>query len=100
MSNFKHFDPNSIDETLARVVIHRDHTYLMFPYINGTGAMPKMKSISLVIEGPAATLEDLLALSTLVKQSGEAAEWKIEFNTPWLLPRAEGSSRTRPIARA
>lgn len=100
MSNFKLFDPNSVDETLARVVTHGGDSYLMFPYINGIGATPKMNSIGFLIKGPTATVEDFLALSALIRQSREGAQWLIEFNTPWLLPSTDAAGGKRPIERA
>ncbi|HEY0801484.1 MAG TPA: hypothetical protein VGD54_11625 [Steroidobacteraceae bacterium] len=85
MNTLKPFDPNEIDETLTRVVSHGRDTYLMFPYINATGPAPQFNSISYVIEGSAATIEDFLALSALVRQAGENAKWLISFSTPWLM---------------
>lgn len=95
MDNLKVFDPNDIDETLTRVVTHRGYTYLMFPYINATGAAPKFNSIGYVIGGSAATIEDFLAMSKLVRQAGENAGWFISFNTPWLVPLAEAENAVR-----
>ena len=89
MNTLKPFDPNDIDETLTRVVNHGRHTYLMFPYINAIGAAPQFNSISYVIDGSAATIEDFLALSALVRQAGENAKWLISFSTPWLMPLPE-----------
>lgn len=89
MGDFKPFDPDEIDETLTRVVTHGRTTYLLFPYIQGTGAVPKFNSISRVIAGAAATAQDFSALSALVKQAGSSAVWLISFNTPWLMPVAE-----------
>lgn len=85
MQNLKPFDPEEIDETLTRVVVHGDKTYLLFPFIDGRNTPPKFSSISHVIAGPTATARDFSALSTLVKQAGETAVWFISFNTPWLL---------------
>lgn len=88
MNTLKPFDPNEIDETLTRVVTHGD-TYLMFPYINAMGEAPQFNSISCVIDGPAATIQDFLALSALVREAGENAKWLISFSTPWLMPLPE-----------
>jgi hypothetical protein len=92
MENRKPFNPKDIDETLTRVVAHGGDIYLMFPYINAVGISPKFNSISHVIRGPTATKEDLLALSSLVMQAGEQAEWFISFNTPWLIRHAEAEN--------
>jgi hypothetical protein len=89
MNTLKPFDPNEIDETLTRVIIHGPKTYLMFPYINATESTPKFNSISYLIDGPAASIEDFLALSALVRQAAENAKWLISFNTPWLMPLPE-----------
>jgi hypothetical protein len=89
MDNLKPFDPDEIDETLTRVVTHGRDTYLLFPFINATGSAPKFNSISCVIKGKAATVEDFHALSGLVAQAGAHASWAISFNTPWLLPSAQ-----------
>ncbi len=99
MSNFKLFDPDSIDETLSRVVTHGGNTYLMFPYINGTGSMPTMESISFLIQGATATVADFLTMSALIRKSGGGAQWLIEFNTPWLLPSMDVARSKRPIER-
>jgi hypothetical protein len=85
MHNLKPFDPEDIDETLTRVVVHGDKTYLLFPFIDGRSAPPRFTSVSQVIAGPTASLGDFSALSALVKQAGETAVWFISFNTPWLL---------------
>ena len=89
MDNLRLFDPNDIDETLTRVVTHGGDRYLMFLYINAIGTAPKFNSISYVIDGPAATIDDFRALSALVTQAGENAGWFISFNTPWLLGLSE-----------
>jgi len=89
MTNLKSFNPDEIDETLTRVVVHGGQTYLMFPYIDALGSAPKFDSVSSVIPGPAATVQDFLELSTLVAKAGEKARWAISFNTPWLVPVGE-----------
>ena len=52
MENLKPFDPADIDETLTRVVSRAGHTYLLFPYIEALGAVPKFNSIGRIIGGP------------------------------------------------
>jgi hypothetical protein len=89
MDNLKTFDPDEIDETLTRVVTHGRDTYLLFPFINATGPVPKFNSVSCVIKGNAATVEDFHTLSLLVAHAGADASWAISFNTPWLLPVAQ-----------
>ena len=91
MDTLKPFDPSEIDETLTRVVIHGRDTYLMFPYINATGAVPVFHSVSHLINGPAASIEDFLALTPLVRKAGENAKWRISFSTPWLMPISESA---------
>jgi hypothetical protein len=85
MQNLKPFDPDEIDETLTRVVVHGEKAYLLFPFIDGRNAPPRFTSVSHVIAGPTATVADFSALSALVKQAGETAVWFMSFNTPWLL---------------
>jgi hypothetical protein len=89
MDNLKPFDPDEIDETLTRVVTHGSETYLLFPFINGVGVVPKFNSISYVIKGKVATVQDFGSLSALITQAGANASWAISFNTPWLLPAAQ-----------
>lgn len=88
MQNLKPFDPDEVDETLTRVVVHGRGTYLMFPYIDGKGATPRFSSVGCLIDGPAATVKDFAALASLAKQAGANAVWFISFNTPWLLSPA------------
>ena len=92
MENRKPFNPMHIDESLTRLITHGGHTYLMFPYINATGMTPKFNSVSFVIHGPTATVEDYAALSALAKEAAERAEWFISFNTPWLITPAEAEA--------
>jgi hypothetical protein len=101
MENLKPFDPDDIDETLTRVVTHGRDTYLMFPYINVVDSVPKFNSISRVIAGSAATVEDFAALSALVRQAANRAEWFLSFNTPWLIAPSEAQSirQRAPIPR-
>lgn len=89
MGNYKKFDPAEIDETLTRVVTHGDTTYLLFPYVNAVGPVPKFSSVGYVIRGPKATIQDFQALSALAVKAGDNAEWVISFNTPWLIHPAE-----------
>ena len=89
MENLKPFDPAEIDETLTRVVSRAGHTYLLFPYIEATGAVPKFNSVGRVITGPSATIEDFTALSAQVNQTAKQAQWFISFNTPWLVALSE-----------
>jgi hypothetical protein len=95
MENLKPFDPADIDETLTRVVSRGGHTYLLFPYIEATGAAPKFNSVGRVITGSTATIADFAALSTQVKQAAKQAQWFLSFNTPWLV----GASEAQEIAQ-
>jgi|SRR5258708_35946853 hypothetical protein len=92
MENRKPFNPMDIDESLTRLITHGGHNYLMFPYINAIGMTPKFNSISFVIKGASATIDDYAALSTLAKQAADSAEWYISFNTPWLITPAEAET--------
>jgi hypothetical protein len=95
MDNLKVFDPDDIDETLSRVVSHGGRAYLMFPYVDAVGTAPKFNSVSLVIDGPAATIKDFAALSASVRQAAGSARWYISFNTPWLLLPTEAESKAQ-----
>ena len=100
MDNLKPFDLREIDETLTRVVTHGENTYLLFPYISAIEAVPHFASVSVVIAGSAATIEDLSKLSALVKKSGSKGEWFISFSTPWLVRSEEVQNlRTRGSLR-
>jgi hypothetical protein len=89
MENLKPFDPADIDETLTRVVSRAGHTFLLFPYIEATGAVPKFNSVGREIAGPAATIADFAALSAQLTQTAKQAQWFISFNTPWLVALSE-----------
>jgi hypothetical protein len=89
MENLKPFDPAEIDETLTRIVSRAGHTYLLFPYIEAIGAVPKFNSVGRMITGPAATIADFAALSAQVNQAAQQAQWFISFNTPWLVGQSE-----------
>ena len=101
MEDLKPFDPADIDETLTRVVSRGGHTYLLFPYIEAIGAVPKFNSIGRVIAGSAATIEDFSALSAQIKQAAKQAQWFISFNTPWLvgLPKAHEIAQRPAVPR-
>lgn len=98
LNDLKPFDPADVDETLTRVVVHGGKTHLMFPYVDGLGTEPKYRSVGMVIAGPAATVGDFQELTVRVKKAGEAAAWRIVFNTPWLVTPSDdagGDERTR-----
>ncbi len=90
MDNLKPFDIREIDESLSRVVNYAGSTYLLFPYVNGLGAIPQFHSISVTIKGAAATVEDFSRLIPLLQKAAvNNAEWFISFSTPWLISAAE-----------
>ncbi len=90
MDNLKPFDVREIDESLSRIVNHGGVTYLMFPYVNGLGAVPHYDSFSVTITGTTATVEDFSRLTALLQKSAvNNAEWFISFSTPWLISAAE-----------
>ncbi len=101
MDNLKPFDVREIDESLSRIVNHAGSTYLMFPYVNGLGAIPQFHSISVTIKGAAATVEDFSRLSALAQKTAiNNAEWFISFSTPWLISASEVQNlRTRGSLR-
>lgn len=100
MSNLKPFDPNDVDETLTRVIMHDSMTYHLFPYINALGKIPKFESIERAIEGPAATIEDFAALAGLITQSRSQGQWFLSFNTPWLIAVSEAEKLAQRVAAA
>jgi hypothetical protein len=87
MSTLKPFNLDDIDESLTRVVTHGSNQYLMFPFIDGMGDVPAFNSISHVIRGATATVEDFNALTGLARKQGENGAWFISFSTPWLIRR-------------
>jgi hypothetical protein len=90
MDNLKPFDVRDIDDSLTRIVNHGGATYLMFPFVNGLGAVPQYHSISVTITGTKATVEDFSRLNALLqKLAVNNAEWFISFSTPWLISAAE-----------
>jgi hypothetical protein len=98
LKDLKPFDPDDIDETLTRVVVHGGKTHLLFPYVDGTGVEPKYHSIGMVIAGPAATIHDFQELTVRVKKARAAAQWRIVFSTPWLVTPSDdtgGEDRMR-----
>jgi len=98
LNDLKPFHPADIDETLTRVVVHGGKTHLLFPYVDGVGAEPKYQSVGMVIAGAAATIQDFQELTMRVKKAGEAAVWRIVFNTPWLVAPSDdtrSAERTR-----
>lgn len=99
MDSLKPFDPNDIEETLTRIVTHRGERYLLFPFINAVGTAPKFESISYVIAGPSATIEDFAALSGLALRAAENLGWFISFNTPWLMRLSDAENMKRTSQR-
>ena len=96
LNDLKPFDPDDIDETLTRVVVHGGKTHLLFPFVHGIGAEPKYQSIGMVIAGPAATIRDFQEMSSRVKKAADGAAWRIVFNTPWLvIPSQDGGGAER-----
>jgi hypothetical protein len=93
MNDSKLFDPEDIDETLTRVVMHAGKTHLLFPYVNGIANEPKYNSVGVMIAGSVATVQDFHALTLMVKRAGEGAVWRIVFNTPWLIRPSEDGGR-------
>jgi hypothetical protein len=100
VSDLKPFNPDDIDETLTRVVVHGEKTHLLFPFVNATGNEPKYNSIGMAIAGPAATVGDFRRLTSMVRQGGKGAVWRIVFNTPWLLRSGEADQRSERRPRS
>jgi hypothetical protein len=98
VTNLKPFDPNDVDETLTRVVMHRGRTHLLFPYVDALASAPKFNSIHCVIDGPAATVEDFTALAALIRLGRQQGEWFISFNTPWLMTADDAGKVTHRVS--
>lgn len=99
INDLKPFDPSEVDETLTRVVAHGGNTYLLFPYVNATGAEPEYNSVGMAIAGSAATVQDFNEMTALLVKAGQGALWRIVFNTPWLISIAEEASAPQRAAR-
>ncbi|HEX3396893.1 MAG TPA: hypothetical protein VHS76_09335 [Steroidobacteraceae bacterium] len=93
VSDLKPFNPNDIDETLTRVVVHAGKTHLLFPFVNAVGHEPKYDSIGMVIAGPAATIQDFQKLTLMIETAGKSAVWRIVFSTPWLTRISDAEER-------
>jgi hypothetical protein len=92
VTNLKPFDPDDVDETLTRVVVHGGNSYLLFPYIDALRIAPKFDSIHCTIAGPAATIQDFASLAGLIKAGRSHGEWFISYNTPWLITAADAAT--------
>jgi hypothetical protein len=88
MDNLKPFDPKDIDESLLRLVSYGGVHYVLFPYVDVTGAAPEFRSVRRRIDGEQLTRLDLAEMAAAVKRHGAAAEWFIQFSTPWLIGAA------------
>jgi hypothetical protein len=100
VTNLKSFDPDDVDETLTRVVVHGGTTYLLFPYVDALSNVPKFNSIHCAIAGPAATIQDFASLAGLIKAGRSHGEWFISFNTPWLITAADAEAITQRVSAA
>jgi len=92
MENLKPFDPQDIDESLLKLVIHGGKHYALFPYVDAIGAAPDYKSVRHQIERDTISIRELDELSALVKQRGENAAWLISFSTPWLIGNSDAEN--------
>jgi hypothetical protein len=82
------FDPNDIDDTLAVVGTAGRDTFLKFAYVNAIGPAPANMSITIPIEGPTASDDDLARLTAAVVLKGkEEGGWIMDGSEPWLLSR-------------
>ena len=99
MSNHKPFDPGKIDDSLTRVVEHNGKIYLLFPYIDASGAEPRFTSVAMLIKGPTAAEQDFKHLTALIRQAGEHGEWFMTFSTPWLLSKLHAQAEIKDRVR-
>ncbi len=89
MDNLKPFDPQDIDESLLKIVMHGGQHYALFPYVDALGAAPEYRSVRHQIGRDTISVRELDELSALIRRRGENALWFISFSTPWLISAAE-----------
>ena len=88
--NRQQFDTNDIDDTLAVIETAGGNTYLKFSYINAIGPVPVNMAITVPIEGPTASQDDLDRLIAAVAHKGkEEGGWVMDGAEPWLLSRID-----------
>lgn len=92
MNNLKAFNPDDIDESLVKLVAFADKRFLLFPYIDATGAAPEYRSLGYATEHNTIRLEDLTEMTVRMKRRADGAVWYILFSTPWLLRHADADA--------
>lgn len=92
MNNVKIFNPEDIDESLVKLVAFADKRFLLFPFIDATGAAPEYRSLGYPTEHNTIRIEDLTEMAARMKRRAEAAVWYILFSTPWLLRHADADA--------
>ena len=92
MNNIKLFNPEDIDESLVKLVAFADKGFLLFPFIDATGAAPEYRSLGYPTEHNTIRVEDLAEMTARMKRRAEDAVWYILFSTPWLLRHADADA--------
>ena len=92
MNNLKIFNPEDIDESLVKLVVFADKRFLLFPFIDATGATPEYRSLGYPTEHNTIRVEDLTEMTARMKRRAEGAVWYILFSTPWLLRHADADA--------
>ena len=92
MNNLKLFNPDDIDESLVKLVAFAEKRFLLFPFIDATGAAPEYRSLGYATEHSNIRVEDLAELTARMKRRAEGAVWYMLFNTPWLLRHADADA--------
>jgi hypothetical protein len=99
MSSFKTLSPDDIDESLMKLVEFAGRRQVLLPFVDATGAAPEYRSLGHATENSSVRLEDLEDLAKAMRsRAGDAAEWFLLFNTPWLLRRSDGDAVRKPDA--
>jgi hypothetical protein len=92
MNNLKPFSPEDIDESLVKLVAFADKRFLLFPFIDATGAAPEYRSLGYPTDHNAIRVEDLTEMTSRMKRRAEGAVWYILFSTPWLLRTSDADA--------
>jgi hypothetical protein len=92
MNNLKPFSPEDIDESLVKLVVFADKRFMLFPFIDATGAVPEFRSLGYPTEHNAIRVEDLTEMTSRMKRRAEGAVWHILFSTPWLVRHSDADA--------
>lgn len=71
MNNLKPFNPEDIDESLVKLVAFADKRFLLFPFIDATGATPEYRSLGYITDHNSIRVEDLAEITARMKRRAE-----------------------------